>query len=59
MPSATPDEVADAVAECVDAGARVINLSVAVASPSPNKEQKLEEALSYAARHGAIVVAAA
>jgi subtilisin family serine protease len=40
IPSATPDEVADAVAECVDAGARVINLSVAVASPSPNKEQK-------------------
>jgi subtilisin family serine protease len=59
MPSATPDEVADAVAECVDAGARVVNLSVAVASPSPNKEQKLEEALSYAARRGAIVVAAA
>lgn len=27
--------------------------------PSPNKEQKLEEALSYAARPGAIVVAAA
>jgi subtilisin family serine protease len=58
MPSATPDEVADAVAECVDAGARVINLSVAVASPSPNKEKKLEEALSYAAHRGAIVVAA-
>jgi subtilisin family serine protease len=59
MPSATPDEVADAVAECVDAGARVVNLSVAVASPSPNKEKKLEEALSYAAHRGAIVVAAA
>jgi subtilisin family serine protease len=59
MPSATPDEVADAVAECVDAGARVVNLSVAVASPSPNKEQRLEEALSYAAHRGAIVVAAA
>jgi subtilisin family serine protease len=59
IPSATPDEVADAVAECVDAGARVINLSVAVASPSPNKEQKLEGALSYAAHRGAIIVAAA
>lgn len=59
MPSATPDEVADAVAECVDAGARVVNLSVAVASPSPNKEKKLEESLSYAAHRGAIVVAAA
>jgi subtilisin family serine protease len=59
MPSATPDEVADAVAECVDAGARVINLSVAVASPSPNREKRLEEALSHAAHRGAVVVAAA
>src|SRR5512142_3147740 len=59
MPSATPDETATAIAECVDAGARVVNLSVAVASPSPNKEKKLEEALSYAAHRGAIVVAAA
>jgi subtilisin family serine protease len=59
MPSATPDEVAEAIAECVDAGARVLNLSMAVASPSPNKEHRLEEALSYAARRGAIVVAAA
>lgn len=59
MPSAIPDEVADAIAECVAEGARVINLSVAVASPSPNKEKKLEEALSYAAHRGAIVVAAA
>jgi subtilisin family serine protease len=59
MPRAAPDEVADAVAHCVDAGAQVVNLSVAIAPPSPNKEQNLEEALSYAARRGAIVVAAA
>jgi subtilisin family serine protease len=59
MPSATPNEVADALAECVDAGAQVVNLSAAVASPSPNKEKKLEEALSYAAHRGAIVIAAA
>lgn len=59
MPSAAPDEVADAVAESADAGVRIVNLSVAIAPPSPNKEQKLEEALSYAARRGVIVVAAA
>ncbi len=58
-PSATPDEVADAIAECVNGGARVVNLSVAVASPSPNKEKKLEEALGFAAHRGALVVAAA
>lgn len=59
MPSATPDETADAIAECVDAGARVINLSVAVAQPSPNREHRLEEALNHAARRGTIVVVAA
>jgi subtilisin family serine protease len=59
MPSATPDEVADAIAESIDAGARIINLSVAVASPSPNRERRLEEALNHAARRGTIIVAAA
>src|SRR5512132_2821930 len=44
MPSATPDETATAIADCVDAGARVINLSVAVAQPSSNREHGLEEA---------------
>jgi subtilisin family serine protease len=58
MPAATPDDVAEAVAECVHAGARIINLSVAVASTSPNKEPRLEEALSYAGGRSAIVVAA-
>jgi subtilisin family serine protease len=58
-PSATPDELADAIAECVDAGARVLNLSLAVALPSPNREPKLEEALNHAARRGTLVAAAA
>jgi subtilisin family serine protease len=35
MPSATPDELADAIVECVDAGAQILNLSVAVSQPSP------------------------
>jgi subtilisin family serine protease len=59
MPSATPDETAEAIADCVDAGAQVINLSVSVAQPSPNREYRLEEALNHAARRGTIVVAAA
>jgi subtilisin family serine protease len=58
MLSATPEELGAALVECVDAGARLINLSVAVASPSPNKEPKLEEALNYVARRGTMVVAA-
>jgi len=47
-PSASPQEIADAVIECVDAGARVLNLSVALATPSPNTELKLAQALDYA-----------
>jgi subtilisin family serine protease len=58
-PSASPGELADAIVDCVDAGARILNLSVALAAPSPNKEAKLEQALGHAARRGAIVVAAA
>ena len=34
MPSATPQELATAIIECIDAGARVINLSLALAQPS-------------------------
>src|SRR5829696_4485748 len=59
MPSATPAELAEAIVECVEAGAQVLNLSVALAQPSSRAEQKLKEALDYAARRGCIVVAAA
>jgi subtilisin family serine protease len=59
MPSATPLELAAAITECLEAGARVINLSLALAQPSTRGEQALEEALSQVARCGVIVVAAA
>ena len=41
MPSATPQELAAAIIECIDAGARVINLSLALAQPSTKGEQAL------------------
>jgi subtilisin family serine protease len=59
MPSATPGELAEAIVECVRAGARVLNLSVAFDQPSTREERLLEEALDHAARREAIVVAAA
>ena len=59
MPSATPRELAAAILECIDAGARVINLSLALAQPSTNGERSLEEALNHALKRGVIVVAAA
>jgi subtilisin family serine protease len=58
-PSASPGELADAIVDCVEAGARILNLSVALATPSPNREPKLEQALDHAAARGTIVVAAA
>jgi subtilisin family serine protease len=58
MPSATPEELAAAVIDCVDAGTRVMNLSVALEQPSSSGQQALAEALDYAARHRVVVVAA-
>jgi subtilisin family serine protease len=59
MPSATPQELAVAIIECIDAGARVINLSLALTQPSTKGEQELEEALNQAVKRSVIVVAAA
>ena len=59
MPSSTPQELADAIIDCIDSGAHVINLSAALAQPSSKGERRLEEALDRAARRGVIVVVAA
>ena len=59
MPSATPEELAEALVDSVDSGARVVNLSSALVQPSPQGERRLEEALNYTASRDAIIVAAA
>jgi subtilisin family serine protease len=59
MPSATAPDLSAAIIDCIDAGARIINLSLGVAQPSTRGERALQEALDQAARHGVIVVAAA
>jgi subtilisin family serine protease len=59
MPSAVPEELAQAILDCIDAGARVLNISAALAQPAIKKERALEEALDQAARRGVIVVVAA
>jgi subtilisin family serine protease len=58
-PSASSEEVAEAIIESVNAGAHVINLSAGISGRPPGAEEKLSQALSFAARHGTIVVAAA
>lgn len=59
MPSATPHELAAAIQDCLDAGVRVINLSLALAHPSTKGDQALEESLNQCARRGVLVVVAA
>ena len=59
MPSARPEELAQAILDCIAAGARVLNISAALAQPSIKDEQALKEALDQAARRGVIVIVAA
>jgi subtilisin family serine protease len=59
FPSSTPQELADAVVEVVDAGARIINLSLGLSASSIVKFSELHEAYDYAFRKGVIIVAAA
>jgi subtilisin family serine protease len=59
MPSASPEELAQAILDCIDAGARVLNISAALAQPSLKNERALEEALDHAAQRGVVVIVAA
>jgi subtilisin family serine protease len=59
MPSAKPEELASAIVDTVNAGARVINLSAAVVQASAKGEREMEEALNYAVRRNVLVVVAA
>ena len=59
MPSATPQELAAAIQDCLNAGVRIINLSLALAQPSTKGEQMLESVLNEAVKRGVIVVVAA
>jgi subtilisin family serine protease len=58
-PRATPDQLVEALHDCVDAGVHVVNLSAAVAGPPPDPRRGLGPALDRAMRRGTIVVAAA
>jgi subtilisin family serine protease len=59
VPSATPQELAAAIVETINAGARILNLSAALVQPSIKGEAELLSALDYAAQRLVIVVAAA
>jgi subtilisin family serine protease len=59
QPSAEPEELAAAILECVEAGARVINLSLALMQSPLRTRLALLQALDHAARKGVFIVAAA
>jgi subtilisin family serine protease len=59
MPSTTPEALAMAIIETIEAGARVLNLSAALAQPSTQDNRALEEALEYAVSRRVILVVAA
>jgi subtilisin family serine protease len=59
MPSAIPEELAEAIVDCVNAGARVLNLSSALTKSFSRGSRNVGQVLDYAASRGVIMVAAA
>src|ERR1700730_5485338 len=59
MPSATPVDLTAAILACIEARARILNLSLALMPSSSKGERALGEALDHAARRGVIIVVAA
>ena len=57
MPSASSEELAKAIVECVDAGVQVINLSIGLTKQSKGNNE-LQASLDYSAKKGVILVAA-
>jgi subtilisin family serine protease len=57
--SATPEDLTTAIFACVEAGACILNLSLALTQCSSKGQRGLGDALDHAARRGVIVVAAA
>jgi subtilisin family serine protease len=58
FPSTVPDELSNAIVEVVDAGARMINLSLGLSTSTLMTYPTLQEAYGYARKHGTIIVAA-
>ncbi len=59
MPSAQPEDLAAAILTCIGAGAKILNLSLALTQSLAKGERALGEALDHARRRGVIVVTAA
>ena len=59
FPSATADELSNAIVETVDAGARIINLSLGLSASSLTTYDTLQQTYDYSLQKGVIIVVAA
>jgi subtilisin family serine protease len=59
FPNATSEELSNAIVETIDAGARIINLSLGLSTSSLTIYNELQEAYDYALKKGVIIVVAA
>lgn len=59
LPVATPQELVEAIVDCLSAGVRVLNLSATLAHASAKDDRDLRAVLDDACRRGVVVVAAA
>jgi subtilisin family serine protease len=57
--TAAPDELASAIVRTIEAGARIVNLSLELAPRTSTGHGRLQDALEYAAYRGLIIIAAA
>ncbi len=58
MPTAAVREVAEAIVDCVHAGAHIINLSLAVSGGGFTSDQMLRAAMDFASQRSVLVIAA-
>jgi subtilisin family serine protease len=59
LPAARPAELARAIQECLEAGARLINISAALVNSTDRDGRALTAVLDHAARREAVIIAAA
>lgn len=59
MPTSSAKILSLAILECINAGAKLVNLSLALSSPTISDEIELNNVLDYAQSKGIIIVAAA
>ena len=50
LPSSTPDELAEAIVECIQAGANIINLSIGLSTTSLTRLRQVEELMNLQSR---------